>query len=203
MPALVWANQERVSLMVWGWASLQHLKAGTREVHCHFLLSWRVSAASRLSRSQARNRVTAWVRAWMSKCEVFTQGPIRGEWPLYHQRRSLETVEHLQITPGLLSYTPGCRTARLCVDYKGFLGKFKCSWWGQETSEKVAAGVCGTLYSLLTTACLGGRMAPRHGTSPAWSCLSMFMKNILLWLAWEEQLGRVHLEGAFAKLLNF
>lgn len=92
MPARVWANQEHVSLMVRAWVSLQHLKAGMREVHCNFLRSWHVSAASRLGASQVHNEMTVWVREWWFQSKVFAQDPFRGEWPLCCCKGSLGTT---------------------------------------------------------------------------------------------------------------
>ena len=210
VPALVWANQECVSLMVQGWVSLQHLKAGRRGVYCSFLHGWHLSVSSRLGVSQVRSGAAVGVRARLFEHKGFTQDPVGGEWPLCHCKKILETVKRLQITTWFAVLPPYRRTASLRMGWKGFLEKLKrCSWWDEETSEKIAAeaaGVCGTLWPLLAASCFGGQ----NGTQ-TWYQLSVllseqFLERQFLLTCVGELGGAAEESGfgrSFAKLLNF
>lgn len=213
MPALVWANQERVSLMVRGWVSLQHLKAGMREVYCNFLHSWHISAASRRDISQVHNRMTVGVRAWMFKRKVFTQDSVGGKWPLCHCRKNLETMKHLQITIWF-----SVLHIRLCDSLTVYgLKRFRGEIWKLflviprnqgEGSGRKKQQVCVMAHNLcLQQPVSVAKMVPRHGMSPAFPVWAVSWTAVSCALCWRTGLGGAAGESgfgrSFAKLLNF
>lgn len=151
MPALVWANQECVSMMVWGWVSLQHLKAGMRDVQCDFLPSWHD-----LGPGAWREPNMEWREIVSSSLLVPMQGLHTG-----FCQKWMVPVAHLQIKAhGLLSDTPHYVTTCLHMGRKVFWRSLK-ALLGEIREQQVWVEL------LLTTASFGGQNSTRTWHQPS------------------------------------